>query len=413
MTNHALMRKQIEILLLFGLGISLAACYPSIGPEIETSINPTRTFTSTPIPLPTPSPTPTPSPVPTLTSTPTPDLSPTPTTVTDDTAQIPILPEAILDESFSQLLGKGSISYQAPVSLEAVQDFYEETLTAQGWEWVYTDIGESLVMADLTPVLAQEFKRGDHRLAIVAIDDFSLFTPEDRPNVLIMSAQDTSSGEIMFFFSSLMVDMTPPVGPEQEVIDLTRRQFTSELVQFEHPVSWFPTRWQMVTFPTDIGENKVNILEKRCTNDDEVCFVNFMLFNGATQYQAPISIRVRSVDDDVTLEDFDVRRWAELANTAENPLATPENIEWPEDLTDASSLEAIETKLITLQDNTPALQRFYRWHQVKLSTPLVSSYILFKHNDTIIEFHTDFTEEEWGLLSTSVQETIFSIRTAP
>ena len=250
-----------------------------------------------------------------------------------------------MDGPFDQLFGERGILYSARVPLEAVRDFYQEALIAQGWEWVYTDVGESLVMAGLTPVLAQEFKRGDRRLAIVAIDDFNLFTPEDPPSVLIMSAQDTSSGEIMFFFSSVMVAVTPPVGPKQEVINLSRRQFTSELVQFEHPVSWFPTRWQIVTFPTDIGENKINILQKRCANDNEVCFVNFMLFNGNTLYQAPVSIRVYPVQPETTLENFDALRWTELTNTVENPLATPENIEWPEDLTDAVRVNNILNNL--------------------------------------------------------------------
>ena len=127
-----------------------------------------------------------------------------------------------------------------------------------------------------------------------------------------------------------------------------------------------------------------------------------------------MSIRVYSVQPETTLENFDVLRWAELTNTVEDPLATPENIEWPEDLTDSDTLETIEIKSITLQDGTPALQRLYHWRQVKLSTPLVSSYTLFKRNDdAIIEFHTDFAEEEWATFGPAVQETILSIELSP
>jgi hypothetical protein len=319
------------------------------------------------------------------------------------------MPEAILDEPFSQLMDERGISYIAPVPLDAVADFYQKTLIGQGWQWVYSDVGKAWVGDGLTKVLAQEFRQDEHRLAVVAIDDFTFFNPEESPGALVMVAHDVSSGEIMFFLSSLMVAAASPIGPAEKDIEFSRRNFISELIKFDHPISWFPTRMQMMTFPTDIGENNINILQKRCANDNEACFVNFTLFNGGTQYQTPISIRVYSVDDNVTPEDFDVRRWAELTNTAENPLAAPENIEWPEDLTDASSLETIELKSVTLQDDTPALQRLYRWRQVKLSMPLVGSYTLFKRNDTIIEFHIDFTEEEWTTLGPGVQEAILSI----
>jgi hypothetical protein len=43
----------------------------------------------------------------------------------------------------------------------------------------------------------------------------------------------------------------------------------------------------------------------------------------------------------------------------------------------------------------------------------VSSYTLFKRNDTIIEFHTDFTEEEWAALGPAVQAAILSIEVVP
>ncbi|MCP4360370.1 MAG: hypothetical protein GY796_20370 [Chloroflexi bacterium] len=309
-----------------------------------------------------------------------------------------------------EIFGKRGISYSARVPLEAVRDFYQEALIAQGWEWVYTDIGQGLSPTGLTPILAQEFKRGEYRLAVVAIDNFNFFTPENPPSVLILSAQDTSSGEIMFFFSSLMAEATAHVKPKTEDINLSRMEFTSDLIRFEHPGSWIPTRTQMITFPTDTGEKKINILQKRCANDNEVCFVNFMLFGGNTQYQAPVSIRVYPVQAETTLENFDALRWTELTNTMEDPLAIPEQIEWPEDLTDSDSLETIEIKSITLQDDTPSLQHTYRWQQVDLSTPLVSSYTLFKYNEnTIIEFHTDFTKEEWTIFGPTVQESILSI----
>jgi hypothetical protein len=355
------------------------------------------------------SPTVFPTPAPTLIST-KPSSVPTVRTPNQMT-QIPVMPEASSDGLFDQLFEGQGISYKVPVPLEVIEDFYQESLINQDWDWIYTDIGQGLSPSGPTPILAQEFKRGKHRLAFVAIENFPL-PPEDASSTLIMSTQDISSGETLFFFSALMSAVFPPQGLTENA-DLGFRQFTSNLLQFEHPALWFPTRMQMITFPTDIAENKVNILQRRCASDNEVCFVNFMLGTGSTLYQAPVSIRVYPVQAETTLENFDALRWTELTNTVKDPLATPENIEWPEDLTDTTLLETIEIKPITLRDGTPALQRLYRWRQVKLSIPLVSSYTLFKRNDTIIEFHTDFTTEEWVTLGPDVQATILSIEVVP
>jgi hypothetical protein len=370
---------------------------------------PTLPVTSTALPtqaLPTPS-------VP-VTATTMPTVAPSPTStrvVTPaESFQIPVMPEAQTDGPFSKILGKRGVSNTVLADLEAVQNFYQETLTSQGWEWIFTDVGQAIVFDGVSPILAQEFKQGDHRLAIVAIEERA--SDKTTATSLVMSAQDISSGELFFSFNTLMSTLYSVSGmsgdASEEDIKPATLQFNSEIIRFKHPSNWFPTRVQMITFPTDIGANNINILRKRCANNHQTCFVNFLFLTGAI-YPIPVSIRTHSVESETTLEYFDTQRWAELINTPENQLSNPDNIEWPEDLTEAGSLETIEINSVVLQDGTPALQRIYHWRQTGLSTPLIGSYTLFKRNDSIIEFHTDFTEEEWAANGPHVQETILSI----
>lgn len=80
---------------------------------------------------------------------------------------------------------------------------------------------------------------------------------------------------------------------------------------------------------------------------------------------------------------------------------------------ETGSVETVEMRSIILKDGTPALQRIYRWRQVALSTPLVGSYILFKNGNALIEFHTDFSQEEWAAFNPGIQEIILGITLAP
>lgn len=94
------------------------------------------------------------------------------------------------------------------------------------------------------------------------------------------------------------------------------------------------------------------------------------------------------------MESFDTERWSILVEVAERQPTDSHDVYRFEDLVAPRPLELIELKPLTLKDGTPALQRIHHWRQIGLSTPLVSSYTLFKRNDHIIEFRTNFTEEE-------------------
>lgn len=411
-------KRYFKFLLFLSLGISFTACNPTTPTPIVMLPGSILTTPTVTVPSPTPSPsvisTPEPTAIPTLSSSPSPVII-----TTSKTAQIPVMPEAVFDEmstelglALSQLLGHEVISYNVPASLEAVGDFYRSELTTQGWEWIYTDIGESLALSRPAPILIQEFKQDTNRLAVVVLYGFG-FSDNTSP-ALVIAGANIASDQIISSFVSLIasgLDLGPPnEGTEQP----HAIHFTSPLIQFSHPSNWLPTRLQMISFETDTNGNPTNVLplSRRCANDDEICFVNFAFLTGSL-FDVPVMIRVYPDQIEITIETFDDQRWARLVATAENSSTSLNNVERPEDLIDKGSLEPIETKPITLQDGTPAFQRFYRWRQVGLSTPLVSSYTLFKRNDAIIEFHTDFTEDEWATFGPVVQEVISDIQLAP
>lgn len=397
------MKQQfIKFSILFCLGALGIACNPITPAPVVTLPTLTVVIPTSTITLPTPPP----SPSQIITS-------------TAGTAQIPKMPGAILDEvstgwglALSQFLGQEIVSYSAPASLEAIQDFYQAELTVHGWEWVYTDVGESLALSRPVPILAQEFKQGAKRLSVVAIEGFGM--SKNTPTTLVLSGTNVTSSELISFFVGLIAGGLDLGPPNESNIQLQTMHFTSRLIQFDHPSNWFPTRLQMTDFETDTNGRAINVLPepRRCTNDDAICFVNFA-FLTESLFDVPIMIRAYSGQTETNLETFDAQRWARLVTTAENPPTSFDNVERLEDLIDKGSLETIEIKSITLQDGTPALQRLYRWRQVGLSTPLVSSYTLFKHKDTVIEFHTDFSEEEWASIGPEVQATALSIQLSP
>lgn len=185
------------------------------------------------------------------------------------------------------------------------------------------------------------------------------------------------------------------------------------LLQFDHPSNWLPTRLHMTGFRTDAdGETTVIFSEpRRCANSDETCFVNFAFIGSL--FDVPIRILVYPDHAETTLEAFDTQRWAELVQVAESPPPSLSAVQQPEDLIESGSLAVIETRAVTLKDGTPGQQRLYHWRQIDLSTSLVGSYTLFKRNDSIIEFHTDFTEEEWNTLGPEVQDIVLNIEVVP
>lgn len=314
--------------------------------------------------------------------------------------------------ALSQSLGQEIVSYSTSASLEAIQNFYQTELTAQGWEWVYTDVGESLALSRPVPILAQEFKQAEKRLSVVAIDGFGF--SNNTPSTLVLSGTNVTGSELISFFVGLIAGGLDLGPPNESNIQPQARHFASELIQFDHPSNWFPTRLQITDFETDTNGRAINVLPapKRCANNDEICFVNFA-FQTESLFDVPIMIRVYPDQTETNLETFDAQKWAGLVTTAENPPTSFNDVERPEDMIDTGSLETIATKPISLQDGTPALQRIYRWRQIGLSIPLISSYTLFKRNNTIIEIHTDFSEETWANFGPQVQETITNIRLAP
>ena len=405
------MKKQVKLSILLGLGIFILACDLALNSAVSpTELPVAKAPTVTPAPTYTPYPTYTPNP--TYTPFPTPKLIPT-----QEVVQIPVMPEAIentltddFGEALSQLLDQKVISFAVPVSLEVVQTFYQEALTAQGWTWVRTNFGESLVVDNPVSILAQDFERSEASLSIFA------FGKEGQSNTLVLAGTNVSSDELMITYLTVTGYLHDDrKEPSAEDIKPNAMRFSSPLLEFDYPSSWFPTQHpQPFSFRTDIEEGAINIFDdpRRCTNDDQDCFTNFTLLTGSL-FDAPVMIRLQPSQNEMTLENWDAQKWTILTEVAQSPSAPSRDIYRYEDLIATDSLELIEIKPLTLKDGTPALQRLYRWRQVGLSTPLMSSYTLFKRDDIIIEFYTDFTQEEWGILGPTVQETILSIELSP
>jgi hypothetical protein len=204
----------------------------------------------------------------------------------------------------------------------------------------------------------------------------------------------------------------PEVSPQD--VPQAAMRFTSSFLQFNHPANWLPTRQKPFELQTDIEEGSINILAdpRGCATGDQVCLVTFALIPTSFFY-GPVMIRLHPGQEQTTLEALDAQKWAALTEAAQRSSFPSRDVRRYEDLVTANSLELLKVTPLTLSDGTPTLQRIYRWRQVGLSLPLVSSYTLLKRNDMIIEFHTDFTEEEWNTLGPSVQDVILGIEVAP
>lgn len=232
------MNKGVKFIFLPSLvNILIVACQLALWPTTEPAglttptptvtqslAGPSPTFTSLAVATLTPTsiaalPTPT-APTGGLTAVPT--VTPSPSSLANPVGgptQIPVMPEAIPDDmstgwgmALSGFTGEEVSSYTAPTSLEAVRDFYQAELPGLGWEWLYTDIGESLALSRSAAVLIQEFNQGHQRLAVVAMANWG-FRSDGPPAVLVVSGQNISGGELLSAFVSLVAggfDLGPP-----------------------------------------------------------------------------------------------------------------------------------------------------------------------------------------------------------
>lgn len=408
-----IVKNQKKFTQLLWVSVLLMACSSAV--NLESMVSPTATLTPTFMLTPAPPPpthtlTPMPTPTPTVILT----LTPSPTPASNEVYDIPIMPEAILDNGtpFPQANSEGLIAYEALTTLEAVRDFYRNTLTAQDWEWVYTETGESFALGRPGPILLQEFRQNETQLAIIAANNEVTDTPS--PGVVILIARDASAAEFMFELTGGFL-MQAYLGYDlAEMTTTDAMQFTSPRLQFNHSANWVPTQNQPFAFQTDLEEGAINIYSDPtpCASPQMECFISFTILSGNI-LKAPISIGIHPHQSEMALDAFDAQRWNTLVDISNLPPSDFRDVRQFEDLVAPGSLEPIETKPITLRDGTPALQRIYRWRQIGLSTPLVSSYTLFKHDDEIVEFRTDFTEEEWAILGPAVQETILSVELTP
>lgn len=302
------MRRRIKEFFLIGLTIFLIACAPIIELGVAT---PTVAPTSTPFPTLTP--------FPTTTSSPT--LSPTGEVV----SLIPVMPQAAMPDAPSPPpMVQDLVGYEVPAMLEEIRDFYLENLTVQGWDWVYTEIGESLILGRPTNILVQEFRRGQIRLAIVAIDGhvFSI----SPPGAAVIAATNFTGEQLMTLLTGGTLDIVYNMaGGAQEVVDPRAMQFASPLLQFNHPSDWFPTQPPPFNFRTDIEEGTINIFEDptRCATNEVICFINFTLLGSSGFSPSPVALRIYSDQADGSLESFDIERWATLVEVAERQPTIP------------------------------------------------------------------------------------------
>ena len=141
-----------------------------------------------------------------------------------------------------------------------------------------------------------------------------------------------------------------------------------------------------------------------CKTTTENCFVNFYV---GYHFDIPISIRTHLEMAGLTLEEANGLRWEELQSIA---ASQNRHYYFPEELAVDGSLESIEVKTLTLGDGTPAIQRIYRWKQEDVEEPIISTYTLFMSGNILLEFHTDFIQEEWEEQRATVEQALAAIR---
>jgi hypothetical protein len=313
--------------------------------------------------------------------------------------EIPIFPGAgdVSYNIMATIAGEpgNSVLYGISASISEVEAFYMEELTQDGWTWVYTETGESLVTSFPAPALIMEFKKGEHKLGIAA-NEFG-------GELIMLAGMDISGTELISRYIGAIAGGFDLMGAPESAIKPDALHFSSTLLEFSHPTDWFATDQLMRIFDSDTAINYYPN-EGNCSVHMKPCFVTFSVIKGA-HFDTPISIRVYPELAGMSLEEANTWRWNEL-----NSVVSEVRYNFPEDLTQAGTLESIEVRTLTLGDGTPAIQRVYRWKQKNVEEFIIGTYTLFTSGDFLVEFHTDFTSETWQELRSIVGQVIASMK---
>ena len=326
-------------------------------------------------------------------------------------SDIPVIPNAQNVSNADwvvEIFGKrgNTISYQVDASLEEIKSFYLDQLQKEGWTWVYTDSGESLITTSPGPALFMEFRKDNTRLGVGAIG-FGFFG-EGAP---VFAGTGYSGATLVLYYIAGIAGGFDLSGAREEDMKQDAMVFTSEYLEFKHPSNWHPNENLMQIIPA--GKDIIFISDAgSCKVTQQPCFVNFTDLLGS-QFDIPISIRLHPELFDLTLEQADTIRWEELNNMIPN-----QKYDFPENLMKPGSLESIEVRAIVLGDGTPALQRIYRWEGegtegAAIPGHFISTYTLYKSSGLLIEFHTDFTSEEWQKEKSTIDHMISGMVTVP
>lgn len=318
-------------------------------------------------------------------------------------SKVPVPPEAhdVYYGYFPSTTGEtgNSVYYQITGEPNNIQTFYMEELVNAGWTWVYTEAGESLVITAPAPVLIMEFRKGEEKIGIAA----SGFGPDTS---IVFAAVDQSGFSQMTGFIGGIAGGLDLMGPDKDEVRVDVMKFSSILLEFKHPSNWLATDSFMQIFESD--GNIIFISDtKDCGIHMEICFVNFADLTGS-HFDIPVSIRTHPEMSELTLEEANELRWEKLKSSN-----NAKRYAIPEDLTLPGSLENIEVRNITLGDGTPAIQRIYKWKHENVENPIISTYTLFMSRDLLVEFHTDFTSQEWENQQSTIDQIIKSMQIVP
>jgi hypothetical protein len=290
-----------------------------------------------------------------------------------------------------------TIYYPVSAQISEIEIFYMDELIRDGWEWVYTEAGESLGTSMPAPALMMEFKKGDRKLGIAA-HGFG-------GGLIVFAGMNISGAELTANFIGAIAGGLDLMGPSESDIKPGAMHFSSALLEFSHPSDWLATDQLILIFQTD---NAINYYPNmgHCSVDMNICFVTFSVLKGF-HFDHPVSIRVHPELAGMTLEEADELRWNEINSNAS---ALEQRYHYPEDLAQAGSLEIIQIHDIVLEDGTPAIQRVYRWKQDDVEEFIIGTYTLFVSGDILMEFHTDFTSEDWDEIDDTVEQVIASMK---
>ncbi len=317
-------------------------------------------------------------------------------------SQIPLFPGAqnVAYNFAETMIGQpgNTVYYTVPETPGEVQAFYMEELTRDGWEWVYTESGESLATTVPSPASLMEFKRGEQKLGIAAHEFWG-------EGSIVLAGVNISGAKLITSYIGGIAGGLDLMGPVESDVKPDVMQFSSTLMEFNHPSNWLATDELMQIFYTD---NAINYFEHKndCSVEMDTCFANFAVLTGS-HFDKPISIRAHPEMANLTLEEASARRWDELIEIASTQNS---RYNFPEDLAQAESIQTIEVRNMQLSDGTPAIQRIYRWKQKDVKEFIIGAYTLFVNEDLLMELHTDFTSEEWKKERPTVDQVIASMK---